>query len=440
MSSGTEAASDRSALMSCILDLSQRRRWTVVGLLFTASLINYLDRATISMALPLLSAEFQLGPREKGYLLSAFFWSYAFMQVPIGWCADRFNLRWLYAGAFTLWSVAQGLTGLAGSLAMLMTFRILLGIGESIYLPGGTKIVSLIFPPKERGLPSGLFDFGTRTGLVLEGIIIPWCLYQYGWRKTFMLVGFSALLWLIPWLLVTPRRLQAARTVEPETSSHPARPLHIFYLLRNRNLIGICLGFFCFDYYWYLLVTWLPDYLVTVRHLTILKAGLYASLPFFIFGVSEPIGGWIADRLVRAGWDQTRTRKGMITVAFATGLLLIPAARVSGAHAAVLLIVGGSFVGLATGNIIVILQSCAPVDEVGIWTGFENFTGNIAGIVAPLATGFLIARTGSYFPGFALAAVVLVSGLLSYWFIVGKLTPSSEIGSRGRQEDKRPAS
>jgi len=198
----------------------------------------------------------------------------------------------------------------------------------------------------------------------------------------------------------------------------------ILSLVTNRNLLGICLGFFCFDYYWYLLVTWLPDYLVTVRHLTILKAGFFASLPFFVFGVSEPIGGWVADRLVQRGWDETRTRKAVVTAAFTTGLFLIPAARVETAGAAIVLIVGGSLVGLATGNLLVILQLCAPADQIGLWTGIENFVGNIAGILAPLITGFLISRTGSYSPGFALAAIILIAGLLSYWFIVGELKPS----------------
>src|SRR2546421_3520129 len=192
--------------------VSNARRWTIVGLLFAASLINYLDRATISMALPLISRDLRLDPTTKGVLLSAFFWSYASMQIPIGWCADRFNLRWLYAGAFALWSVAQGLTGLAEGLAALIAFRILLGVGESIYLPGGTKIVSLLFAPKERGLPSGLFDFGTRTGLVLEGLLIPWCLLHYGWRRTFMMVGFSALLLLVPRLVLFSPRLPDAAT------------------------------------------------------------------------------------------------------------------------------------------------------------------------------------------------------------------------------------
>jgi ACS family D-galactonate transporter-like MFS transporter len=417
--------------------ISYAHRWWVVFLLFLASLINYLDRATVSMALPLLSRELSLGPETKGLLLSAFFWSYAAMQIPIGWCADRLNLRWLYAGAFALWSLAQGLTGLATGLGTLIACRLALGVGESIYLPGGTKIVSLLFRHEERGLPSGLFDFGTRTGLVVGGFLIPWLLVHCGWRQTFLLVGLSALPWLVPWILVTPARLQG-HTLESDPQGVPDRVgsglvggtllqrlrvhvLRVLALVRNRNLVGICLGFFCFDYYWYLLVSWLPDYLVTVRHLTILRAGIYSALPFCVFGISEPIGGWIADRLIKLGWDETRTRKGIVTVAFLTGLLLIPAARAETATAAIILVMGGSLVGLATGNLIVILQSCAPSDQVGVWTGWENFAGNVGGVVAPLATGFLIARTGSYAPGFALGAVLLLAGLLSYWFIVGEL-------------------
>lgn len=401
-----------------LTDFSNRRRWAIVGLLFTASLINYLDRAAISFALPLISQDFQLTSQSKGLLLSSFFWSYALMQLPIGWCADRFNLRWLYAGAFTIWSFAQGLTGLARRFATLLGFRILLGVGESIYLPGGTKIVSLLFAPKERGLPSGLFDFGTRTGLVLEGILIPYLLVHFGWRRTFVLLGFAAFVWIAPWFWLFPRRMLTPETREaPPDRAMPS----VARSLLNRNLLGICLGFFCFDYYWYVLVTWLPDYLVTVRRFTIVQAGFYASLVFFTFGIAEPVGGWIADTLIRGGWDETATRKGIVTVAFATGMFLIAAMRTAHTGIAICLLIGASLVGLATGNLLAILQACAPAEAVGIWTGAQNFAGNLAGIVAPLALGVLITRFGSYAPGFELASVVLLAGVLAYWFVVGDL-------------------
>ena len=405
------------------IPLTNARRWSIVGLLFTASLINYFDRATISFALPLISKELNLGPEAKGVLLSAFFWSYALLQIPMGVLADRVNLRWLYAAAFTLWSVSQGLIGFATGLGTLIFFRMLLGVGEAIYLPGGSKIVSLLFRPTERGLPSGLFDAGTRTGLVIEGVLVPWMLKHYGWRVSFSFIGFAALLWLVPWFLTAPRNLHG-RADHSALTVRPGFAPAFKALVTNRNLLGICLTFFCFDYYWYFLVNWLPDYLVTGRGLTILSAGLYAALPYFVFGASEPIGGWLADRLVRHGWSETRARKGVVTVAFLTGLLLIPAARVTTPGVAVALIVGGCLVGLATGNLLVILQGCAPRSAIGLWTGVYNFIGNIAGILSPLITGFLIQQTNSYTPPFVLAAVMIGLGPLGLWFIVTELNPA----------------
>jgi ACS family D-galactonate transporter-like MFS transporter len=164
---------------------SNARRWAIVALLFVASLINYLDRATISIALPRIAQDLVLSPVVKGVLLSAFFWSYALMQVPTGWCVDRFNLRWLYAGSFALWSVACGLTGLAGSLFALILLRVLLGVGESIFLPGGMKIVSRLFPAQERGLPTGFFESGSRLGLALGAPLLAWLILRHGWRNMF---------------------------------------------------------------------------------------------------------------------------------------------------------------------------------------------------------------------------------------------------------------
>ena len=409
-----------------LLSISNSRRWVLIGLLFIASFINYLDRATISVALPLISVDLRLGPEIKGLVLSSFFWSYALMQIPVGWCVDRWNLRWLYAGLFAIWSLACGLTGFAGSLLVLILLRVLLGIGESIYLPGGTKIVSMLFRSSERAFPSGFFDSGTRLGLAVGAPLIATLIVFCGWRNMFGLVGFTAIIWVVPWLLATPRRMQVERHVAVTAASPPRR------IRFNRNLLGICLGFFCFDYYWYLLVTWLPDYLVTVRHLTLVRAGFYAALPYLVFGVCQAAGGWITDWFIHWGWDETRTRKTMITVAFLSGLLLIPAARAESPNLALAFLMGGSLVGLSVGNLFAIIQCCAPPEELGIWTGFENFAGNIGGVLAPVATGFLIARTGTYLPGFALAAGVLVVGLIAYWFIVGDLNPALSASPSGK--------
>jgi MFS transporter, ACS family, D-galactonate transporter len=399
---------------------SDLRRWTIVWLLFAASVINYYDRQTLSYALPMLAQEFHLDPLQQGVLSSAFFWSYALMQIPMGLVADRANLRWLYAGAFALWSFAQGLTGFAGSVTMLIGCRMLLGIGEAIYLVGGTKVVSLLFSLSQRGLPCGLFDAGTRTGLVLEGLTIGWLLQTLGWRTTFVILGLAAFGWLIPWFLATPPRM---RDPAPSPATPRARPgwSQIGTLLRNRNLLGVLVGFFCFDYFWYLLITWLPSYLVNVRHLTILKAGVYASLPFLVFGVCQPLGGWIADQMIRNGRDPGRTRKGLISIAFLSGLLIIPAAQAATANTALLFLMGSCLVGLSTANQLVLLQACTPPERLGLAVGVYNFVGNIAGVLAPIVTGFVIQHSGSYTPAFVLAAVAMALSQFAYWFIVGPI-------------------
>jgi MFS family permease len=447
-------------------EVSNRRRWGIVALLFAASMINYMDRATISYALPSMSDDLGLDPMQKGYLVSAFFWSYAYMQIPIGWVADRVNLKWVYAGMFALWSLACGFVGFANTLGMLIVLRLMLGFGESIYLPGGMKIVSQLFPPKKRGFPSGLFDFGTRTGLVIDGFLIPFLLVTYGWRAMFMIVGFAALLWLVPWLttfpshsikpnpspedkktssgkglfivliypillLLAPLWLLLNALLKgrlPQSSPSPiwGPALQFFELLRNRNLFGIILGFFCFDYFWYVLLNWLPDYLVKGRGIPIEKAGPIAAVTFFIFGIAEPIGGWLADHLIKRGWNETRTRKGIVTVGWATGLLLIPAGFAESNTTALICIFGAALVGLSTGNLLAILQCCAPPDKVGMWTGVKNYAGNLGGITSPLLMGYLLKKTGAYGYGFAVGAVILILGLIPYWFIVQELKPPAE--------------
>jgi MFS family permease len=339
------------------------------------------------------------------------------MQVPMGLLADRLDLRWLYARAFALWSVACGLTGAVGGLAALLLVRILLGLGESVYLPASLKFVSTFFPARDRGLPSGIFDSGTRLGLALGAPLVAWLTVRYGWRTMFFLVGFLALLWLLPWLLAYPAHDRPAATAAPKPGSS------LWQLSLDRNLLGCCLGFFGFGYYQYLLVTWLPDYFVHVRHFSLLAASAYASLTYLVWGLSSPLGGWISDRLIRRGWNETRVRKGVLTVGFSTGLLLIPAAFVAQPTLAVPLVTAASLVGLSTANILVIFQCCAPRGQVGAWVGAGNFIGNIGGVLSPLLTGLLISRTGSYIPGFVFAPLILVAGLASFWFMVGELKP-----------------
>lgn len=345
------------------------------------------------------------------------------MQIPVGWAVDHLNLRRLYIIMFLIWCASQGLNGLAAGLGMLIVFRLFLGIGESIYVPGGTKIISLLFAPKDRGFPTGLFNCGIKAGLAVGAPLTALLISHYGWRRMFVIVGAAALLWLIPWIAVFPSRLRKHHALDAVTDALPPQPARRSFVTFDRNLLGICLGFFCWDYYFYLFLTWLPDYLMTARHFRMVAAGFYAALPYLVFMAGDPLGGWIADRLIRRGWSETRARKTIVTVAFACGLLLIPVTHVHSTAAAIWLLAGASLVGFGSANIMVFPQCCAPEDQIGTWAGFMNFAGNIGGVIAPLATGSLLARTGSYSLGFAIGPVLLIAGIFVYWFVLGELKP-----------------
>ena len=410
-----------AALQLQARDLLIRRRWWIATLLFFAGLINYFDRTIVSVALPVIAADLHLGPARMGILLSAFFWSYALMQIPIGWLADRYNLRWLYAGCFALWSLTCGLTGFAASLGVLLVLRVFLGIGESIYLPGGMKVVSVIFPAKDRGLASGLVNCGTRAGLAFGAPLIAALVAAWGWQNAFFVLGFTSLLWLIPWFACFPRSANTADYVVAGAAK--GRWGHV-----DRNLLGISLAHIGYGYYFYLMVTWLPSYLVKVRHLSLQAAGAYAVVPYLTFTVGEPIGGWLADRLIVLGWDEMFSRKIVITAAFLTSLLLIPAGLAAETGSSVLFLGGASLVGLSTANIYVLVQRVSASGDVGFATGFLNFAGNLSGVAAPLVTGLIIERTGSYFPAFVVAVVMLLAALPLYWLMVrtNLLSPASE--------------
>jgi ACS family D-galactonate transporter-like MFS transporter len=241
-----------------------------------------------------------------------------------------------------------------------------------------------------------------------------------------MVLGFGSVFWLVPWLAAFPAGLRTADVA-------PAQNLSRTLATLDRNLLGMCLGHICYGYYWYLLVTWLPAYLVESRHMTLQRAGAYVMIPYLVFAVSEPLGGWIADRLTALGYNERRARKAVITAAYLSSVMLLVAGRTANDATAVLMIGSASLVGLATGNLYTLTAHVAPEGAVGMWLGILNFAGNISGVVAPIVTGVLIERTGSYFPGFVVAVVVLLLGLPFYWWMVGETKhPAPEVPAHAR--------
>src|SRR5216110_3557613 len=181
-------------------DSHKTARWGIVVLLLLSVCINYIDRGSLSVAAPILSDEFLLSPRKLGYLLSAFFWSYTAFQLVVGWLVDRYDVKWVYAGGFLVWSLAMASTGLATSFAGLLAARLVLGVGESVFLPSVSRIVVRLFPSERRGLPNALVDVGTKIGPALSIYLGGMLLQDYGWRTLFIGVGLGSLLWLLPWI------------------------------------------------------------------------------------------------------------------------------------------------------------------------------------------------------------------------------------------------
>lgn len=391
----------------------QSGRWTLVALISTASFINYLDRGSLAVALPTISKELHLDPIQQGAALSAFFWTYTAMQIPMGRIVDRYNIKIVYAVSFALWSLAAAATGLSTGLWSLIVARVLLGIGESVYLPGGLKVISLHFRSEETAWPAGLFDLGTKVGLAIGTAVDVWLLIRFGWRSLFFRTGLAGLLWLIPWLLYYP---SGRGTAAGARSAIDWRAL-----LRSRALLGICLGFFCWDYFWYFLISWLPTYLNTVRHMSMPKIALFGGLPFLIFAAAEAVGGWTAGTLIRRGASLSLVTKAFITAGFVVGLLIIPAALATTATASVAFLLAASIAGIGCGSLIATPKICAREGEVALWVGIMNCAGNVGGVIAPLVTGVLVQRTGSYVPAFFVVSIVLVLGIVAYTVVVPSL-------------------
>jgi MFS family permease len=296
-----------------------------------------------------------------------------------------------------------------------------LGIGESAYFASSTKIVSQLFTRAERGFPTGLFECGTSFGLAAGTVLTAYLSEKFGWRAMFAIIGFSGLVWLVPWIRFAPARRETPFETAsiPEATVGTGKP----WITVNRNLVGVCIGFFCYNYRWYLLMTWLPTYLVKERGMTILGAGIMAALPYWVYASLQPIGGRLGDVLIRRGMDASKVRKGLVVVGLVCGLLILPVPIMPSVQLVFALLMVSSLTGLAVANMMVIQQSCAPPAEVGRWAGVMNCSGNIAGVVAPFVTGLLVARTGSYMVPFALGALVMIPGILAYLFVVDKVAP-----------------
>jgi MFS transporter, ACS family, D-galactonate transporter len=402
-------------------------RWWLVGLLVSGMTLCYAQRGTLSVAAPFMIRELDLNTETMGLMLSAFSWCYCFMQVPSGWIVDRFGVRRAYACGVGVWSIACALTGAFRNIAAIMFFRVTMGVGQSIAFPASARTVANWFPDTERGLVNSSYLTGVRFGQALVNAAGVGLIALYGWRMFFVVSGLAPLLWIVPWMMVLRRWEVPGRTVGASAVSNRFTFGSSFGLLRHRTVLGTFLGFFAFDYVWFVFVYWLPGYLRLERHFTPAEMAFYASVPFLVMTVVIVLSGLASDRLIALGFRELRVRKTFIAIGFAIALAIVPAGLVHDNGAAVwLLLTSLCGLGLAVPNTWSITQACCTKRLVGTVSGIQNFGGNVGGIIAPWLTGAIAHRTGSFAPAFVLCGFILISGALAYWLLMNEKVGSLE--------------
>jgi MFS transporter, ACS family, D-galactonate transporter len=395
--------------------------WPVLILLVFAAFINYVDRGNISIAAPLIKDDLHLSPNQLGRLLASFFWTYAVFQIVSGWLVDRFNVNWIIAFGFLVWSGATAVTGLVHGLVALVILRLVLGVGESVAYPSYSKILALHFPENHRGFANAAISAGASCGpafgIFFGGMLVA----RFGWRPFFVVLGIACLLWLVPWIKWMPRGPALAT---PELSIMPPASPGLLEILRQPSAWGTCGGLFSLNYVSYFLMTWMPFYLVRERQFSMDQMAQTGGGAYLLAAISGMVAGHISDRLITAGAPTSRVRKTVMIVGMAVAAIALAACAAAGSVMAVIcLSLAAAGYGICTSNLWAITQTLAGTKAAGRWTGVQNFLGNMAGIAAPQLTGLVVDRTGHFFWAFAIAAAVALLGVLFWLVVVGPVEP-----------------
>jgi MFS family permease len=390
--------------------------WLVLILLSLSLLINYIDRSSLSIAAPLLKEEFRLSASQLGILFSAFSWTYSAFLILSGWLVDRYKVNWILAIGFFIWSAATMLAGFANGFTAFLILRLLLGLGESVAYPSYSKILARHFPEHRRGLANSVIGIGMPGGLAVGTFTGAILMDRFGWRPFFIVLGLGTLLWLIPWLISMPR----GPGILSPTSNQTAPS--IWKILQQRPVWGTCGGLFTLNFVLYFMINWLPAYLVQERRFAMSKVATVGFV-YLIAAIISPLAGWLSDRWIAAGATPTRVRKTFMTTGQTScGLSLMGCVVASPDLTLALLLLAGVGFGFSNSQTWAITQTLAGPNASGKWTGFQNFFGNLAGILGPVVTGFIVDKTGGFFWAFAITAIVGILGVALWIFAVGPLT------------------
>jgi MFS transporter, ACS family, D-galactonate transporter len=417
-----------------------RRRWGIALLLGFGVLVNYFDRVNLSVSRDALQDAFGISAVMFGYLSSAYNWTYALLQLPSGLLLDRFGVRRVGIVSTIIWSVASFAAAISSGIGALFASRLLLGIGEAPTFPAYAKATGYWFPKDERSLATAMFDSAAKFSSALGVPVLGLVLVHFGWRWNFAGTGLISVLFFAlfyayyrnpsedKFLSSAEREYIARGGAQPEDRARAAKGAPLAYLLQQRRVWGLALGFASYNYSFYLLLAWLPSYLSTTHHVDLLRSALYTSVPWVIATVLDlAVGGWLVDALIQRGRNPVRVRQAVLIGGTALGLGILGAANAHTAATALFWIsvsIGGlsaaSPVGWSIPSLI------APKESVGTVGGILNFCNQVSGIAAPIVTGYVVQATHSFFWAFAAAGIFLLIGIAGYIFLLGSMEPVPE--------------
>ena len=423
------------------------KRWGILAMLFIITTINYADRATISIAGPEIKRIFDMSPVEMGYIFSAFAWSYVLAQLPGGLLLDRFGSKITYFFSIFLWSVFtlfQGgigfLTG-GAAVAALFALRLLVGAAEAPSFPGNSRLTSAWFPTAERGLAAAIFNSAQYFATVLFAPIMGWLVHTYGWQSVFYVMGSLGVVMAFIWLKVihAPKThpgisqdeynyiAEGGGLVDLDNAKATETKKMVYTwpcikeMLGNRMLLGVYLGQYCITTLTYFFLTWFPVYLVQERHMTILKAGIIASLPAIAGFLGGVLGGFISDRLIKAGYSLSFARKAPIVCGMMLSMTMIACNYIE-SDMAVVAFMALAFFGKGVGALgWAVVSDTSPKEAGGLSGGLFNTFGNTAGITTPIIIGYILQATGSFSGALIFVGANAAVAIACYLFLVGDI-------------------
>jgi len=400
MTTGNLAVDGAEASEAAATPMRDRKSgyWGIVLLISFGVLVAYADRSSIASAIAHRSFvdHFHMSDVDRGWLGAAFFWSYALAQVPLGWTVDRYGVKIPYAICFTLWCVATAATGLMTAFSGVILVRLIVGAMEAVVMPASYRWFRDNVPERHTGAAIGVFAMGNKVGTAVGAPFAAWLIASYDWRMMFVVTGLLGLVWLVPWLAFVrndlPRREEMAEA-RRRASSVPFRNIIVSPVVWGGIVIN-----FCYSYFIFYSMTWMPSYLVEQRGLALGTSALYTFFSFSGIAVVAVAAGWAADRLIERGGDPVRTRKIFVVLGFCGAGTVLMGAYTNDLDMALFWNVFSlASLGLASANSLALCKvTLIPKPAIGLVAGVQHMAAGLSGGLAASLSGWLLGISGNY--------------------------------------------